>query len=453
MTSDGTWSYAWDAENRLIEVQPLVTNLDSTLVQYMYDAQSRRIARREFAWNDYLGETTWHYVQGRAFRYDGWNLLHERKPSIVPRTPHPYISQTNLALTGIGGPVAASYLWGLDLSSTLQGAGGVGGLLAILPPASCLLTSACDSNGNTTDLMDTNGAVVAQYDYDPYGSTIVKFGEKADINPLRYSSKYRDEESGFYYYGYRFYNPGQGRWLSRDPIEEGGGVNLFVAVNNAPVDLFDAFGERAISFEINGRQSPLGISFFLRFSAVSTECPIEIEGGLFGAAEWQPPGLRYIQRPMDWFNIHLELGARGGIQGKINYSECFGLHETKVCGRIEAFGRAEYRHQGYHDPAGRFTRFRFGAGADGGCDLCLDLCSGAVSLDCALNYYAYLHFGFATFNRTYNYGGALSGSWQLGTFPQAAILKDYCNKVSDPNNCCCIEKYGIEKYGRSALAP
>ena len=110
MTSDGTWSYTWDAENRLIEVQPLVTNLGSTLVQYMYDAQSRRIARREFTWSDYLGETAWHYVQGRAFRYDDWNLIQEQKPAIVPRTPHPYIFQTDLGLTGIDGPVSAEYV-------------------------------------------------------------------------------------------------------------------------------------------------------------------------------------------------------------------------------------------------------------------------------------------------------------------------------------------------------
>ena len=78
MTRNGDWTYIWDAENRLIEARPATTNLGSSLVQYMYDNQSRRIARREFVWSDYLGDTTWHYVQGRADLSDGWNLLQER---------------------------------------------------------------------------------------------------------------------------------------------------------------------------------------------------------------------------------------------------------------------------------------------------------------------------------------------------------------------------------------
>jgi RHS repeat-associated protein len=415
MTSYGSWQFTWDAENRLISV----SSNGVPVVQNQYDYMSRRVMKATA-------------TQTNTFLYDGWNLIREN--------------------IGAATTSSRSYVWGLDLSGTLQGAGGVGGLLCWIEgrdgsPSRPFFPS-YDANGNITDLVDTNGTVVAHYEYDPYGNTIAKSGDQADTNPFRFSSKYRDGETGFYYYGYRFYSPSLGRWLNRDPIEEEGGINLFVFVDNAPPDLFDAFGDRAISFEINGPQSPLGVSFFLRFSAVWTECPVEIEGGLFGAAEWQPPGLRFIQRPMDWFNIHVELGARGGIQGKVKYSECFGLQETKICGRIEAFGRAEYRRRGYRDPRGRFTRFRFGAGADGGCDLCLDLCSGNVSLDCALNYYAYLHFGFADFNRTYNYGGALSGSWQLGSFPQAAVLKDYCNKSPDPNNCCCIEK-----YGRAALTP
>ena len=44
------------------------------------------------------------------------------------------------------------------------------------------------------------------------------------------------------YYGYRYYDPVTGRWPSRDPIEEKGGVNLYGFVGNNPVNLFDPFG-------------------------------------------------------------------------------------------------------------------------------------------------------------------------------------------------------------------
>ena len=241
MTSDGTWSYTWDAENRLIEVLPLVTNFDSTLIQYMYDAQSRRIARREFAWNDYLGETTWYYVQGRAFRYDDWNLLQEQKPAILPRTPHPYISHTDLALTGIDGPVAAEYVWGLDLSVTLHGVGGIGGLI-MQRHGSTNAFCFHDIHGNVTELTDEEATSIAHYMYDAFGGTSVQTCAQVGNTPFRFSSKYLDWSIGFYYYGYRFYSQMWGRWLSRDIISELGGVNLYQFVYNSPLSWFDSLG-------------------------------------------------------------------------------------------------------------------------------------------------------------------------------------------------------------------
>ena len=48
----------------------------------------------------------------------------------------------------------------------------------------------------------------------------------------RFSTKYYDAEAGLYYYGYRYYSPSLGRWISRDPIEEEGGVNLRLKIIN-----------------------------------------------------------------------------------------------------------------------------------------------------------------------------------------------------------------------------
>jgi len=55
-------------------------------------------------------------------------------------------------------------------------------------------------------------------------------GPMADVFPHRFSTKYYDAETDLYYYGYRYYSPSLGRWISRDPIEEQGGMNLFVFV-------------------------------------------------------------------------------------------------------------------------------------------------------------------------------------------------------------------------------
>ena len=244
MTSDGTWSYTWDAENRLIEVQPLVTNLDSTLVQYMYDAQSRRIARREFAWMAFLhDDPAWRYVQGRAYRYDDWNLLQELKPATTPRTPPTYIPQTDLSLTGVTGLVAAAYVWGLDLSGTLHDAGGVGGLLMQRhSDANSPWFSFCDANGNITDLLDEDGALSAHYDYDADGNTCAQSGDSANDNSVRFSTKFFDDVTSLYYFGYRFFCLEMKRWCNRDPLEERGGLNLYVASNNNPISLNDLFG-------------------------------------------------------------------------------------------------------------------------------------------------------------------------------------------------------------------
>jgi len=300
-----------------------------------------------------------------------------------------------------------------------------------------------DGNGNVVGLAKAaDGTWSARYEYGPFGEVIRATGPMAKENPFRWSTQYTDDETGLLMYPARPYDPSTGRFLCRDPLEEEGGFNLYAFVGNDPLDYIDPFGERAVSFEINGPQTPLGFSFFLRVAATQTTCPVEIEASVFGALEWQPPGLRYLKKPFGWFNIHVEFGARGGIEGKVRYSECFGLSETKVCGRFELFGRAEYRRPGYRGPGGRFTRFRFGAGADGGVELCLNFCNGEVTAEGTFSWYGYLHFGWRDFNRSYNFGDGYSGSWSLGSFPQAALLKDYCNKSPDPNNCCCIKEYG-----------
>jgi len=126
----------------------------------------------------------------------------------------------------------------------MQGAGTIGGILA----ADLNGTTAfyCyDANGNVSDLVGTNGSSVAHYEYDPFGNTIAQSGTLADENPFRFSTKYLDDETGFYHYGYRYYSPELGRWISRDPIGERGGSNLVVAHRNNALTLSDPLGEDA----------------------------------------------------------------------------------------------------------------------------------------------------------------------------------------------------------------
>jgi RHS repeat-associated protein len=64
----------------------------------------------------------------------------------------------------------------------------------------------------------------------------------AKVNPFLFSTKYYDWETGLYYYGYRYYNPSTGRWLSRDPLGEQGGKNLYCLCFDCPIDGVDPLG-------------------------------------------------------------------------------------------------------------------------------------------------------------------------------------------------------------------
>jgi RHS repeat-associated protein len=144
-----------------------------------------------------------------------------------------------------------SYTRGSDLSGTLQGAGGIGGLLA--HSHSCSTNTGAwsthnyyhaDGTGNITFMLGSSQGMVASYRYDPFGNTISSSGSLADANVYRFSSKECHVRSGMLYYLCRLYDPASQRWLSCDPIGERGGINLYAFVFNKPTRSVDAWGLR-----------------------------------------------------------------------------------------------------------------------------------------------------------------------------------------------------------------
>ena len=84
-----------------------------------------------------------------------------------------------------------------------------------------------DGNKNVSELAASTQSLSAHYTYAPFGALLSSSGSSATINPFRFSSEYADDDLGLVYYNYRHYEPVMGRWVSRDPIEEYGGIRLY----------------------------------------------------------------------------------------------------------------------------------------------------------------------------------------------------------------------------------
>jgi len=107
-----------------------------------------------------------------------------------------------------------------------------------------------DGNGNVTEITDDTGAnTVAEYEYSPFGTITKSSGSLAELNTFRFSTKQFEPDHKIYDYGRRFYSPGMGRWLSRDPIGVRGGINLYGFVINNPLNVWDILGLDTIEYE------------------------------------------------------------------------------------------------------------------------------------------------------------------------------------------------------------
>ena len=87
--------------------------------------------------------------------------------------------------------------------------------------------------------VDENGVKVASYTYDVFGYSLSASGSMRDTFPHRFSTKWQDNQTLLYDYGYRWYWPDIGRWMNRDLIGEEGGMNLSGFCKNNTIEFFD----------------------------------------------------------------------------------------------------------------------------------------------------------------------------------------------------------------------
>ena len=319
LTEDQNYRYTWNAENRLVRAE----RKDATHhVTYSYDFQGRRTTKTL---------TAAEQSQTTQYIYDNWNLLAE-----ITTLDDPKSKMQNLRSPD----KVRYYTWGRDLSGSLQGAGGVGGLLAISEPVTSASSRSTvdepilddptknqqqktsntdknaahfyptyDANGNIVQMLGRGGTVLAHYEYDAFGKTRIVGGSDkafASTNTWRFSTKPQEEGTGFYYYGFRYYMPETGRWASRDPIEEEGGNNLYAFVGNFGIGTYDKLGME--SGGSNTKSSPTNqeicdcLEFYIfdnghtfdgvsdeDSGATSTKYELPAEGGLLPVKSKTPP--------------------------------------------------------------------------------------------------------------------------------------------------------------------
>jgi RHS repeat-associated protein len=188
LIAQGTKTYEWDAADRLTRV------LDDgiEIARFAYDGTGRRVQKVS-------GGMT------RSYVHDGMDLLEERASSGTIRTVYG---------PGIDQPLAS-----------VDGGGAVSYYLA-------------DHLGSIVQQTNASAAVMVTRQYDPYGAPL----QGAAMSGFAYTGREWDAEISLYYYRARYYDPSSARFISEDPINLAGGINMYAFVGGNPVRYVDPSG-------------------------------------------------------------------------------------------------------------------------------------------------------------------------------------------------------------------
>ena len=192
MTDDGaTRTFEWDAAGRLYAINYTGT---TNRTEFGYDGLSRRVKIVE--------KTNGTVTSEKHLAWEGMAILEERDASdtVIKR----YFPEGQLEGT--------SYFYTRD------------------------------HLGSVREVTDSTGSVLNSYEYDAYGRQTPIYQSPSGKSDFGYTGHYIHQLSGLHLAPYRAYDAPLGRWLSRDPIGESGGRNLYGYVHNRPVQFRDPRG-------------------------------------------------------------------------------------------------------------------------------------------------------------------------------------------------------------------
>ncbi|GAK50176.1 YD repeat protein [Candidatus Moduliflexus flocculans] len=231
--TDPAQTFAYDADGNLTNgftaSQPGVTGGGVFPFTAVYDVENR------------LASLT--YKDGKnitqAFQYtysgDGLPAIVKRLENGVVKEETRFVRDGGLIIQerNASNAVTRQYAWGLNLG------GGIGGLLNQRRSGKDY-AYLYDASGNVEAVLNASQQVVAAYRYDPFGTLLANTG--TFDQPFQFSTKRADARIGIVQYEFRNYLPVIGRWMTRDPLGEAGGLNLYAFVGNNPVNWVDPWG-------------------------------------------------------------------------------------------------------------------------------------------------------------------------------------------------------------------
>lgn len=197
LINDGQRTFEWDAENRLVAVNILATGHRS---DFGYDGLGRRV---EIVEKDPDATQTLQVIIDQKYLWDGVEIA-EQRDSTGATVQKRFYDQGFVDTDGT------------------------------------LLTYTRDHLGSIRELTDSTQVVRARYDYDPYGRPTKVGGDRDSL--FGYANMVWHAASRLEFAFYRAYDPNLGRWISRDPIQETGGLNLYVYCSNNVVNKSDVLG-------------------------------------------------------------------------------------------------------------------------------------------------------------------------------------------------------------------
>ncbi len=105
-----------------------------------------------------------------------------------------------------------------------------------------LLYYHADHLGSAMRMIDGDGDVVQTLVYDPFGTTI--YSDGASGNSYMYTGQEKDQATGLYYYGARYYDPVLGKFITPDTVLDG--LNRYAYCHNNPVKYVDPTGQKVV---------------------------------------------------------------------------------------------------------------------------------------------------------------------------------------------------------------